>query len=406
VSFTIRAITDDEFATFRATIARGFGGDPRDEGLEGARTLIDPGRAICAWDDSELIGTLGTFAFDVTIPGGTLPMAGTTMVTVQPTHRRRGALKGMMHGHLKEIHGRGREPLAGLWASESSIYGRFGYGHAANGSEITLDGDHIHLLDVPSSYSVRYLLDEDERSRVLPAIHERARLQRPGILSRSKDWWAHRIFFDPEFRREGMTERRFAVAYGPDGAEGYTVFRQKHKWSDFPEGEVAVGEVFSLNRDAHLALWSFLTNIDLFPKVSYWNLPVDDILPWCIRESRRVVSKPCDSLWLRVMDVPAALLARTYSGSGRINIAVRDEIIPSNSATWVLDATPDGSTCEKTNDAADIEMDIEMLGAVYLGGQQFETLARAGRMSGTPEAVALADGLFRWSRAPWCPEVF
>ena len=67
----------------------------------------------------------GTFS-----PGGRLPTAGTSVVAVAPTHRRRGILRAMMTQHLAEVHEKG-EPLAALWASESSIYGRFGYGPAS-----------------------------------------------------------------------------------------------------------------------------------------------------------------------------------------------------------------------------------------------------------------------------------
>ncbi len=135
-------------------------------------------------------------------------------------------------------------------------------------------------------------------------------------------------------------------------------------------------------------------------------MPFDDILPWCVRESRRVVRRPDDSLWLRVMNVPAALTARSYPGTGRLNIGIRDRIVAANEGTWALDASPDGATCEPTTAPADLEMDIELLGAIYLGGHRVDTLVRSGRIGGTPEAAALADALFRWHRAPWCPEVF
>ena len=130
MALTIRPIKDSEFDLFRSKIARGFGGDiHKEDDPKNLRSILEPTRTVCAFDGKELVGTCAAFTLDLTVPGATLGMGGTTMITVQPTHRRRGALRAMMQAHLEEIKDRG-EPLAGLWASESSIYGRFGYGYA------------------------------------------------------------------------------------------------------------------------------------------------------------------------------------------------------------------------------------------------------------------------------------
>ncbi len=405
MDLTVRPIVESEFETFRAKLIRGFGGDPhaQDDPVS-FRKIIELERTVAAFDGDELVGTGGAFTFDLTVPGGTLPMGGTTIITVQPTHRRRGVLRAMMTTHLDEIRERG-EPLAGLWASESSIYGRFGYGQAADLCQVKLDVGNIRFRGDPPAGEVR-LVEPGEVRPKLEAVYERVRSTRPGMLTRSDAWWTGRIMFDPEHWRDGRSSKRFAVYTGPAGADGYAIYRQKEKWNEFPEGEVKVLEVMAATPDAHEALWRYLTQIDLFPKVEYWNLPVDDELPWRVVDPRRVQRYMWDALWIRLIDIPRALEGRSYRAEGRLVFGVHDPFMPDNDGRYVLEAGPGGATCSKTSDDADLELDVNVLGALYLGGQSISTLAKAGLVHGDSKSVATAGALFAWDPQPWCPEVF
>jgi len=405
MDLTVRPIEESEFETFRAKIVRGFGGDPhpKDDPVS-FRKIIELERTVAAFDGDEIVGTCLAFTFDVTVPGGTLPMGGTTIITVQPTHRRRGVLRAMMTAHLAEIRERG-ETLAGLWASETSIYGRFGFGQATDLHRVKLDAANIEFLGDPPDGEVR-LLEPDEARPKLEAVYERVRITRPGMLSRSDAWWTGRQIYDPEHHRDGRTSKRFAVYTGPEGADGYAIYRQKEKWDEFPEGEVQVLEVMAATSDAHDALWRYLTRIDLFPKVEYWNLPVDDELPWRVAESRRVQRYVWDAMWIRLIDIPRALEGRSYRAEGRVVFGVRDPFMPGNDGRYLLEAGPGGATCSRTNDDADLELDVNVLGALYLGGQSISTLAKAGLVQGDARSVATAGALFAWDPQPWCPEIF
>jgi predicted acetyltransferase len=405
MDLTVRPIEESEFDTFRAKMARGFGADlnPKDEPVF-LREIIEFDRTVAAFDGDELVGTGGAFSFDVTVPGGVLPMAGTTIISVQPTHRRRGVLRAMMTAHLDDVRHRG-EPLAGLWASESTIYGRFGYGQATDLHQVKLDASTIEFRGDPPAGAVR-LVESDEARTKMEAVYERVRPTRPGMLSRSAAWWTGRMMYDPEHRRDGCSSKRFAVYTGSAGVEGYAVYRQKHKWDDFPEGEVQVSELMAATPDAHEALWRYLTRIDLFPRVEYWNLPVDDELPWRVVEARRVRRYVWDALWIRLIDIPRALEGRSYGAEGRVVLGVRDPFMPDNDGRYLLEAGPDGAKCSMTNDAADLELDVNALGALYLGGQSISTLVRAGWVRGDPRLLATAGALFAWSPQPWCPEIF
>ncbi len=405
MKLTIRPIDESEIPTFRAKMARGFGGDVhKEDDPNRLFRVLDVARTVCAFDGQEMIGTCGAFSLDLTVPGATLPMGGTTMITVQPTHRRRGVLRAMMQAHLKEIQAR-EEPLAGLWASESSIYGRFGYGLAAQSYELKLDGKAIQFTsDIPTG-TIR-LVEAQEAQRVLPDVYDCVRPTRPGMFSRSDTWWETEVFYDPEHRRRGKSAKRYAVHEGARGADGYAIYRQKDEWNDVPKGEVHVVEFVASTLAAHQALWRFLTSIDLYPNVRYWNAPVDDELPWQVTDPRRVQRSICDSLWLRLIDIPRALAGRSYSGHGQLVLGLRDTFLPENDGAYELAVTSGGAQCRRTSAPADIELSAESLGATYLGGHRFTALARAGLVHGNAEALATADRLFAWDRLPWCPEVF
>jgi predicted acetyltransferase len=405
VNLTVRPIQEAEFETFRAKLAQGFGSDPYpEEDGRFFRETMDLDRTICAFDGDEMIGTAAAYTIDLTVPGGVLPMGGTTVVTVQPTHRRRGVLTAMMRAHLAEIRGR-KEPLAGLWASEASIYGRYGYGMAAESYHLKVDGRTIRFAGDAPDCSVR-IIDPAEAPRVVPPVYERIRPTRVGSLTRSDAWWKMRYFYDPEHRRRGRSARRFAVCTSGDRIDGYAIYRQKDKWEDFPDGTVYLQEVMAATGEAHEALWRFLTRIDLFPNVEYWNLPLDDELPWRVTESRRIRREISDSLWLRVMDIPRALEGRRYACRERLVLEIQDPFLPDNSGRYLLDASPDGATCARTDEDADLELPVDALGALYLGARRIETLSRARIVRGGADAVAAAGRLFAADPPPWCPEIF
>lgn len=409
MDITVRPIAESEVDAFRAAIARGFGEDPFEE--EDASHFLDVfeiDRLIAAFDGDEVVGTCGAFTFDLTVPGGTLPMGGTTIITVQPTHRRRGVLRKMMQAHLDEMRGKG-EPLAGLWASESGIYGRFGYGLAAECATTTIDTKSIAFTGEPPEGMVR-LVSTDDAASILPELYDRVRPTRPGMLSRREGWWRHRVLRDVKHRRGGRSQLRIAVHYGgtggADGPTGYAIYRQKEEWGDFPKGEVHVVEVMAPTPEAHEALWRYLTRIDLFPHVKYWNTPVDDELPWRVTEGRRVERKIWDTLWLRPIDIGRAMEGRKYASAAKIVLGVSDPAMPDNDGCYELDASPDGARCRRTSADPDVELGVDTLGAIYLGAPRTRSLARARLIKGGDEAVSTLERVMAWSPAPWCEEVF
>lgn len=403
----VRAITSADVELFRSQVSRGFGRDIDSDETARKRfdALFEYDRTFAVFDGDDIVGTGAGFSLGVTVPGGAqVPMGGTTIVTVQPTHRRQGLLRQLMGRHLDDVAARG-EPLAGLWASEGGIYERFGYGVATSRYK-TVIKDAGRTRDLGVTGNVR-LVNADVAEPMLRHLYEQLSVQRPGMLSRTESWWTHRVLADVESWRGGASSLRYAIFTEEGTPTGYAMYRQRATWDDFtPAGEISVEEVVTVTPGAHAALWGYLINIDLFPNVEVWNLPLDDPLPSLVADSRRVRRTVSDALWVRVMDVPAALEARQYETDGAIVIGVTDAGRPSSTGSYRIEVVEGTARCELATASADVVMDIDVLGHLYLGGGNAVAMSLAGRLSGDPKAVTKLHRLFRTDVAPWCPFVF
>lgn len=402
----IRFIEESEIPAFRDAISFGFGGDsPDDEdSLERFKAVFPLETSIAAFDGERVAATFGSFDFDVTVPGGTLPMAGTTVVTVHPPYRRRGILKTMMRMHLEQAVER-RQPLAGLWASESTIYSRFGFGEAAFCLDTKVPANMVSLPKGPDSISVRFVT-HDEAAELLPPLYDQVRLQRPGMLSRDEVWWANRRLANPTEGKDGASSRRIVVAYEDGMPVGYAAYRQKSTWEEeVAKGTVKVIEVIPTTDDARRALWDFLAHIDLFPTVHWWAAAVDEPLWLEVDNPRLVKATRFASLWIRILDVPAALGGRTYEADGTLVLDITDDFMHT-AGRYRLSVAGGRATCTPTDDEPDVELDISVLGSLYLGGQSAYRFSRAGEIAGEATAVLAMEKLFRTAAAPFCGEVF
>ena len=397
---TIGTGTPNDFTRMVAHFDLVFGEAPNDEGLDNFKQWLEFDRVILAEDAGELVGTAGANSYRVTVPGGdTVAAAGLTIVAVRPTHRRSGLLRRMMRRHLEDVRDRG-EAASMLYASESSIYGRFGYGSAAPSGEISLQRSHgAFRRDIPAARGTYRLLDLAAADAIMRQIHPLATAGVPGALVLREPDWVRRMVDYPS-RREGHTPWRVLI-YDRDGEpRGYARYRQKDGWGDGgPEGTVAVRDVQALDGEAFVALWRFLLDIDLSMTIAATHRPVPDPLRLLLADPRRLVEKSSDGLWVRPLDVPALLAARRYRVPGSVVIEVSDEFFEAG-GRYQLEGGPDGATCEPTAAAAEISLGVEQLGAVYLGGQALDDLAWVGLIQGDAAAIRRANDMFSWPITP------
>jgi predicted acetyltransferase len=407
MAITTRPITEGEVLHFRERFNVGFGEDldEQDRDPERFLTMLPLDRTVAAFDGDEIVGTLGAFPLEVTVPGGAaLAMAGTTIVTVQATHRRQGVLTAMMRDHLEDTAARG-EALAGLWSSETPIYGRFGFGQATSRDRVDAPKG---ALSIPAAEDgiVRFV-EPAEVAGAFAAVFDAVRATRPGMLARSDDWWQYKVVHDPSHHRNGSSSKRF-ISFEADGrVEGYAIYTQKPDWEDFvPNGEVNVKEILATTDRSHTGLWNFVSGIDLYPRVRHWNVATDDPLWWKLIDPRRVERRRTDALWVRIMDVPAALEARTYEFDGSIRIGVEDPFRPGTSGVYELAVSEGVGKSMVVDGDADVDVGIDALGALYLGTSSALSMASAGLIDGAPDRVSQLHRLFHTAVEPWCDDVF
>ncbi len=376
--FPVRAVGESEFDAFQRTNEHAFHDSPPTE-RHRAEMLdrLEFDRTLAAFDGATPVASAGAWSFRMTVPGAMAAAAGVTWIAVMPTHRRRGILTSLMRRQIDDIHERG-EPIAVLWASDARIYGRFGYGRASWHASFTVrDGEGALSSWAPADPGLRLRVTEPQAALAeLAKVYDTLLPAQPGFFIRNEPWW-NRIVEDPDEGRPRSAPLRCVLA------------------------------------------WSDLLSRDLVSEVTARLRPADDPLLHLLADPRRARPQVSDGLWVRIIDVPAALAARRYAAPLDTVIEVTDEMCPWNAGRWRVRAsgpvlggpgiTPGAGTaeCERTSADPDVILPAATLGAVYLGGTPLGPLARAGLATEVRSgALPALSAAFSWDPAPWCPTIF
>jgi predicted acetyltransferase len=394
----IRQPEPDQFAAFTRAISIGFGGAGTflDEQLAHFTTIVEATHPFAAFDGDRIVGTMAYLDYETANPATRVSTAGITMVTVSPTHRRRGILTRMMGAAITDAVDRG-QAMASLYASEPAIYGRFGYGVTMfrENYKISRDRSALTIGSQPDGV-VRYMNAQDGIVDARKAF-DKASQSRPGWIIRSGKEWGW-LGSDPEWDRNDDSELHTGIYYVNDSPEGYVNYRR----TGDGRTNMRIDELVGVDREAELALWNYCFGIDLVEEISVRNRPPDDALPWMLQDTRALQRVPQDSIWTRIIDVPTILESRAYSSEGELTIEVIDEVGGSAAGTYVLSSSRDGATCVATDNSPDLTMNVAMLGSIAFGGTRPSVLERSGLIDvNIAGALSKADGIFATQKAPW-----
>ncbi|MDX8035493.1 GNAT family N-acetyltransferase [Lentzea sp. BCCO 10_0856] len=386
----IRVLTDEaQFRAHMSVFRRAMHwSPPSDEQWQVIRPSYEPDRVLAAFDGDEIIGTASSFGSSLVVPGGALvPHSAISRVGVRADYTRRGVLSALMREQLSSL----PDPVATLRASEGRIYGRFGYGLAGRWRTVEIDA---RRAVIPGDLTGRVrMLDQDTADKLLPELHEAIGLTRPGQIGRWAGWWAR--------QRDRKTEAENSVTVvhsGPDGDDGFLTYKVTTT-KDF-DHELSIEDFVWANDDAWRDLWIYVSRLDLVDKIEI-DLALDEPVSWLFEDPRVVRTKDVfDEIWLRLVDVPRMLSARTYGVADPVVIEVRDELLPANDGRYRV--SPDGA--ERVEEPADLTIPVDLLGAVYLGDTTFSQLAATRRIEGT--RLADADALFAVPQKPFCGTFF
>lgn len=410
MSFEIRVCPPERFAELIKTAEVAFSEDVPDDLVKRVEAVSDKERFLCAMQDDRFVATSGVFGTHLSVPGGEVPAGGIAWVTVLPTHRRRGIMSGMMRRMIDDCHRR-REPIAMLWAAEGAIYQRFGFGLGTLSMNLEAEARAVGFArEWPSEGRFR-LLPAGEGREIVEPVYEAARAQRSGFLSRTPDWWAG-ILPDAEKDKKGGEAKRLVVYETDAGVEAYAVYKTKPEWGVRGSShQLIVDEAIGSTPRGTRDIWRYLLSVDLVRTVKTGRLPSDHPLLALAAEPRRLGVTMGDGLWIRVVDVVAALEGRNYGlnghGNGRVCFDLRDEFCPWNAGRWSLEVEDGRALVTRTDTEADLALDANDLAALFLGGFSATALAAAGRvMEMRPGGLAAADSLFPTTLKPWCPQEF
>ena len=376
-------------------LERAFGNATHPDDTRAELSTVDPARFYGGFDGAEPVATAGSFAFSMTVPGGPLPVAGVTWVSVLPTYRRQGLLETMMTRQLTDLHDEGTA-VAALWATEAAIYGRYGYGVAS--WRLGLEVRRGAAFRRPVEPGGLRLVAPDAAE--VRAVYASAASSTAGFFARDDAWWGFRVH-DPEHRREGAGSLQCVLA---DGA--YALYSTAQRWTEgLPSGTVRVREVVATSPEGAARVWRFLLDLDLTKEVQVFAAAPDErLLTDLLAEPRLSRSTLSDGLHVRLVDVPAALAARRYAADVDVVLEVADDRCPWNAGTWRLVGGRDGATCSPVQTSPDLRLEVADLGAAYLGGTALRSRSvvelTPGALSRATTAFGPLDG------APWCPQVF
>ncbi|MER5732751.1 GNAT family N-acetyltransferase [Streptomyces sp. NPDC002138] len=407
----IRVLRPEEWDVWYDLLELAFGGAPQvAEARALERFLTETERSLGVWDGESWVGAASAYSFRVSVPGGALvPAAGVTLVGVAPTHRRRGVLTALMRRQLDDIRS-GGEPVAVLTASDPAIYGRFGYGTATYEMTVDVDTTRVRLRPPPGTESVRIRLVDPERAlAACEAVYAELVPSRPGMTARQPGW-ERLALLDPESRRAGRSPLKCVLAEREaDGkVVGYARYRVRPEWEPSGSaGAVEVQDLDALEPAAYAALWEYVFGIDLTWSVRATRRPVDDPLLHLVSDVRRARARTRDSMHVRLVELGAALEARTYGAPVDVVFEVEDAFCPWNAGRWRLTGDTEGASCVRTGDPAELALSVGELGSAYLGGVTLASLAGAGRITELrPGALREANRAFASDLAPWLPHGF
>ncbi len=407
-AITVRACTAADWPAFVENLDVSFGGTMSEEHRTLWERHIDFPKLLAAEDQGTLVGTAGWIPFGMTVPGGELPVAAVTMVTVRPTHRRRGILRQMLRAQFDDLHRRGIA-AATLWASEAPIYQRFGYGLAYCKGRIDANPRRCTFLGNPEPCGQLRLLAEAEALELLPPVYERARLEIPGSFRRPHSWWETHKVNDPVASRHGAGAM-VRVAWEQDGMiEGYALYRVQAGWGPdaISTHVLDVLEAIGTTPIATREIWRYLFSVDLVATVRTHRLHAEHPLFYALEDVRQLRMTTADGTWVRLVDATVALAARTYSAAGTITFELQDADCPWNAGVWTLEGGPEGGVLREATTAPALRLSAAELSAMYLGTVSCTALVRAGRIDELQTgAAAQADAMFRSAVAPWCLDDF
>lgn len=397
VSPETRIPSDDDWPAICEADGLALGVSYTPEDVEAHRKMHNMSRFRVISDGAAVVAAAGSYAMDVTLPGGSVvPMGGVTWVSTAVTHRRQGLMHRVMDAVHIDIDQRG-EPVAALTSSEGGLYGRFGYGIATQARSTSIDPRLIRIRsDIVIADNSTVHVDGDGAIELMADVWERFRRLRAGEVDRSLA--THDYLYAVRDKPVGNFGPAIYLAH----ADGFAVYRiEENSHYGVPVHKMLITELAAVTPDAHAALWRTLLSTELVAEITATVVPIDDPLPFLLTDQRVVRTTDLkDRIWVNVRDPAIAFGARTYRTADRI-------VIEADGRRWAIEGGLDGGSCKLVRTRPDLVTTHAGFSSLLYGGVLPSGLVAGRRMTArTPQALARADLFFPTSLAPHCQTNF
>ncbi len=407
---TVRHMTRDDVEQAAHAFRTSLGAPPpKDEDVERYARYWDVEHSLVGVDGvGRVLGVAATFAASLTVEGGAaVPCAAVPSVGVRPDSHGMGVGRALLEQQVLEARDRDAAVLA-LNASEVAIYGRYGYGPTSRWWSVRTDARQLGWReDAPraAAGSVEEVHDPAEVRELLPALHERAFGRWAGELSRPDGWWW--AMTSPRADERPAT---FAVHRDQTGrVDASLAFRVETAFDDTGfANKAVVRDSVATDPAAEALLWRWLLERNLLGPLEAERTNPRSPLPWMLVEPRRLVTTgDGDAAWVRVVDVPRVLGARTTTGRGRVVVRVVDPLVAANDRTWELVGEDGRLTVEPSDDEPEVTLPVDLLAPLAWGYARLASLVAAGRVGPVrPAAVHRLEELLATRAPAWCSTGF
>lgn len=379
------------------------------------RTALRPlSRRVAVSLEQRIFGGAFAYDFQMSLPGGAcVPVAGLAGVSVSPPFQGKGGLTAMMREHLQQCRAHG-DAASVLMASESGLYGRFGYGVATEMAQWNLNSREFRLArDHIADGDVRLINEAQDAADTVALIYEQSVAMGSGALHRSSAWWKLVLACDKS-SWIGAGAQFVAVHYNTSGvADGYALYAiDERSETATGHGRLSctcnVSELVALNANAEMALLSYLSSIAWVREVVWAVAPVNPVVRHFMADPRQLWQQArLDMMWLRPLNLPALFDQRLYARDGELVIDYHDPLFDDLSGYWKLVVRDGAGMLHKATSAEHrqspraVSLSSEVLGAIILGTSRIAELSSIGKITGSADSIRLFDQVMLTDKVPF-----
>lgn len=356
----------------------------------------------------QIVGTGGADQYVLTVPGGnTIGMAGIMGMGTLPTHKR----KGIFSSVINKLHSQAKERgdvIAGLWASQSLLYTRFGYGLSTLREDWTINTNHTKLLKQKKE-SIRFELVDKEKALIeIPKIYDTFRKCQNGATDRTEGYWNYILYEDDsaKYNKSGNCGFFFVLAYKDNKPSGYAIYnfnKESGVAHEDDKGTLDVQEIISTDKETNIALWHYIFGIELVEEIKINQRAPGDPLYLMLENPRKLKRETIDGLWVRIVDPIKMLEKRKYNSEGNITICIAGQNQKDIEGTYSIETDGTNTEVKKVNKKPDISMKASDLSSIYFGAVSPGEYFQAGNLEiENQNSLIELSKMFFVQQAPWC----